>query len=193
MVCPARSAQSNPAAQVPGAPMVQGARQTPLKQRNPLWQMASVPVAEHGSFTAEISERLHAQMPEPPWARHAAQAPGLAGLQLGRHSPPMHGVPVVHGTAALQASHRAAPATGKHTNSAPPSSWRHAAGKPPMGTQVVAVHPEQLAAPLQQARQRAKFGLTASSVQRLHGWQKFETSQRSPGPPVGRQVPPWHA
>jgi hypothetical protein len=122
MLWPARSVQSNPAGQVPGAPTVQGARQTPLMQRSPDWQMASVPVAEHGSFTAEISPGLHAQMPEPPWARQAAQVPGLEGLQLGRHSPPIHGVPVVHGTAALQAWHSAAPATGKHTSSAPPSS-----------------------------------------------------------------------
>lgn len=179
----------NPALQEPE----HGVRHTPLRHFSPAWQMAIVPVAEHGSFGPEISDALQAQMPELPWGRHAAQLPGLAGLQLARHSPPTHGVPAVHGCELPHAWHTAAPTTGKHNSSAPPSRGRHAAGFPPTGAQVVAVQPEQPAAPLQQARHRAMLASFASSVQRLQGLQKFETSQRSPTPPVGVHVPPWHA
>ena len=155
--------------------------------------MASVPVAEHGSLGPEISEALQAQMPEPPWARHAAHVPGLEGLQLARHSPPTQGVPAVQGAEVLQAWQTATPMNGKHNDSTPASRGRHAAGLPPTGAQVVAVQPEQLAAPLQQARQLALLASFGSRVQWLHDWQKFETSQRSPRPPVGVQVPPWQA
>ena len=72
-----------------------------------------------------------------------------------------------------------------------PVIGRHCVAVVPMGWQLVAVQPWQKGAPpLQQARQNAIAGSTSSTAQAPQFWQNSATSQRSPGLPVGVQVPP---
>jgi hypothetical protein len=84
-----------------------------------------------------------------------------------------------------------APMDGKQMRSVEPEMPTQLVGKPPTGAQVVDVQPMHSGPrPLQHERQNDRFGSMLSMMQTPHIAQKFETSQRSPGAPVGVQVPP---
>ena len=96
-----------------GLLMVHWRRQKLLMHESPLRQMASiVPALLHGWLASLISVAPQAQMPPFTVGRQAGHEPGLAGLQLARHTPPRHWAPPAHGIAALQAWHVAEPPLG---------------------------------------------------------------------------------
>lgn len=96
-----------------GSATLQRRRQKLLMQESPLRQIASVvPVLLQGWFASLISWGVQAQKPPFTVGWQAAQLPGLAGLQLERHSPPMHWAPPAQGRAALHAWQVAEPPLG---------------------------------------------------------------------------------